>query len=173
MLPEGQRIVAPPYTEAVSVDAAAAAVDRILASTESAVSSIVRRTEYEVRGMAAEVDARIAREASERTQRLLQLRHELTERAAVLAVHFDAILAQLDSVEAALAPSTARARQERVDSTPAAVRMTLRERQLISVAYEEPASPVSVVNQASASISPLPMPEPRRRWWQLWSREAA
>lgn len=157
MLPEGQRIVAPAYAEAVTVDAATAAVDRILASTESAVSSIVRRTEYEVQGMAAEVDARLAREAIERTERLTRLRHELTERASVLAVHFDAILAQLDAVEAALAPSAGRVHQRPVGPSSAAIKMTLRERQRISVAYEEPVSHM----------------EARRRWWQLWSREAA
>ncbi len=162
-----------PTTEAASVDAATAAVDRILASTESAVSSIVRRTEHEVRGMAAEVDARIAREAIERTARLTRLRHELTERAAELAVHFDAILAQIDAVDAALAPSAGHGHQGRVDRQTAAVRMTLRERQRISVAYDQPVPTVDVVTPAPAPIAPISTSESRRRWWQLRSREAA
>jgi hypothetical protein len=57
----------PPEAQATAT--ATQTVDRILASTESAVAAIMRRTEHEVRGMAADLDARIARDALERTAR--------------------------------------------------------------------------------------------------------
>ncbi len=183
MLPEGNRAVAEPLSvapsgEATSTASAAEAVDRILASTESAVASIVRRTEHEVRGMAADLDSRIARDAIERTARLVQLRRELTDRASTLAVHFEAILDQLDAVEAALAVNTGGARGVRHGTEPgdtrvAAIKMTLRERQRISVAYEEPVQPVEAVPQVPPPAMPVAMPQPRRRWWRLWLREAA
>ena len=53
-----------------------------------------------------------------------------------------------------------------------AIKMTLRERQRISIAYEEPVAPVY-------AMPPPPPPTPigeqpgRRRWWRPWQREAA
>jgi hypothetical protein len=66
----------------------------------------------------------------------------------------------------------------------AAIKMTLRERQRISVAYEEPSGTVvDVPAQAGGGAAPQPIPmpppaslaaaQPRRRWWRLWHREAA
>jgi hypothetical protein len=169
MLPEGHSV------EASSAVPAAEAVDRILASTESAVASIVRRTEHEVRGMAADLDARIARDAIERTARLVQLRRELTERASALAVHFEAILDQLDAVETALAAGSgaARAAAEPGDSRLMAIKMTLRERQRISVAYEQPEQPAEVPDLTPPAPMPMAVPESRRRWWRGRRREAA
>ncbi len=183
MLPEGHRAAAEPLSvapngEATSTASAAEAVDRILASTESAVASIVRRTEHEVRGMAADLDSRIARDAIERTARLVQLRRDLTDRASTLATHFEAILDQLDAVEAALAVNTGGAQGARHGAEPGdtrvtAIKMTLRERQRISVAYEEPVRPVEAAHQAPPLAAPVALPQRRRRWWRLWLREAA
>lgn len=153
-------------------------VDRILSSTESAVAAIVRRTEQEVRGMAAEFDARMTRDALERTARLTQLRRELTDQASALAVHFEEILNQLEAVEAALGMragggSTGHAPPDSRDPQVAAIKMTLRERQRISLAYDLPGQPPV---EAAAPPSPGEAPVvayPRRRWWQVWSREAA
>lgn len=183
MLPEGHRVAAEPLSlapsgEAAATASAAEAVDRILASTESAVASIVRRAEHEVRGLAADLDSRIARDAIERTARLVQLRRELTDRASTLAVHFEAILDQLDAVEAALAINAGGARGARPGTEPgdsrlAAIKMTLRERQRISIAYEEPAQPAEAAPQTPPPVAPVAMPQRRRRWWRLWLREAA
>lgn len=164
------------------------AVDRILSYTESAVASIVRRTEHQVREIAADVDARATRDATERSGQLAQLRRELTERATALAVHYEDILNQLDAVEAALAalggePKRAGRRSEPDpgDDRIRAIKMTLRERQRISVAYEEPAAVIDASPQPPVAVAPAPVPmppsfaesQPRRRWWHLWHREAA
>jgi hypothetical protein len=186
MLPERQ-IDAPaqPYRAPLAAAPAVApstadAVDRILSYTESAVASIVRRTEHQVREIAAEVDARATLDAAERSAQLAELRRELTDRASALAVHYEEILDQIDAVEAAMAALAGeRAEQrptEQGDARVRAIKMTLRERQRISVAYEEPSAPI-----VEATVQPIPMqppippadPEPRRRWWRLWHREAA
>jgi hypothetical protein len=169
----------------------AEAVDRILAYTESAVASIVRRTEHQVREIAAEVDAQAARDATERCAQLAQMRHELTERATSLAVHYEDILNQLDAVEAALAAMGGETKDEsrppgpdQGDERIRAIKMTLRERQRISVAYEVPPGgtidaspqPVAATPVATAPVAaPIPFAgsQPRRRWWHLWHREAA
>jgi alanyl-tRNA synthetase len=195
MLPERQT-VAPAEPPGAPLAAApplapstADAVDRILAYTESAVASIVRRTEHQVREIAAEVDARATRDATERSSQLGQLRRELTERASALAVHYEDILNQLDAVEAALAAlggesGTAKERQSEPDQNDAriaAIKMTLRERQRISVAYEASTPAVIEAQPQAQPMQPIPMQQPapmvdslpRRRWWHLWHREAA
>ena len=200
MLPERQT-VAPAEPPSATLAAApplapttSDAVDRILAYTESAVASIVRRTEHQVREIAADVDARATRDAAERSAQLAQLRRDLTERATALAVHYEYILDQLDAVEAALAAlggeqKTAREQQpepDQNDARIAAIKMTLRERQRISFAYETSTPAVIEAQpQAVAAVAPQPIPMPppapmpmvdslpRRRWWHLWHREAA
>jgi hypothetical protein len=171
----------------------AEAVDRILSYTDSAVSSIVRRTEHQVREIAAEVDARATVEAARHGARLANLRRELTDRATALAMHYEEILDQLDAVEAAL-EAFGGERQERAEGVPrdggdarvSAIKMTLRERQRISVAYEEPTGGIVEVPQpapttVAATSQPVPVAppdppvelQPRRRWWRLWHRKAA
>ncbi|HEY5053473.1 MAG TPA: hypothetical protein VII45_08705 [Solirubrobacterales bacterium] len=197
MLPERQT-VAPAEPPQAPLAAApplapptAEAVDRILSYTESAVASIVRRTEHQIREIAAEVDARATRDATERSAQLSQLRRELTDRATALAVHYEEILNQLDAVEAALAAlggerkgGAEQPRPEQGDARVRAIKMTLRERQRISVAYEQPAggvidaSPQPPVDAAPRQVpapppTPLAAPQSRRRWWHLWHREAA
>ena len=163
------------YSEAFP-PAAAEAVDRILASTEVAVASIVRRTEHGVHGMAAELDTRIAREAISRAERIAALRRDLTERASLVAAQFDAILAQLDAAEAALAPSAGRNRQGAPGqgwavSPVTGMRVTLRERQRVNFAYEQVSAPPP--DSAPAPVVSFPSPESRRRWWRPWARQAA
>jgi hypothetical protein len=196
MLPERQTVapaespLAPVAAAPLHTPSPADAVDRILSYTESAVASIVRRTEHQVREIAAEVDARATRDAAERSTQLAQLRRELTDRASALAVHYEDILDQLDAVEAALRalggePGEApkRAFSEPGDARVTAIKMTLRERQRISVAYEEPAGVVEAAPRPVVEAVPPPSPisspalmttaQPRRRWWRLWHREAA
>lgn len=156
---------------------AAGAVDRILSHTESAVASIVRRTEHQVREMAAEVDARSADQAAARCEQLARLRAELIERGSALAIHYEEILDQLDAVELALG---ALAGERGVCTEPgdqriAAIKMTLRERQRISFAFEESPAPIE---DDIVEATQIPRPTPveirrRRRWWHLWQREAA
>lgn len=153
------------------------AVDRILSYTDTAIASIVRRTEHQVREIAAQADARSAGEAMQRRAELTELRRELTERASALAIQYEAILDQLETAEAALgvwagqeAPPGAEPLDPRVD----AIKMTLRERQRISFAYEEslpPPAPVyQMPTQPAVAVGEAQAP---RRWWHRRHREAA
>jgi hypothetical protein len=149
---------------------AAEAVDRILASAESAIAAIRGRTEQQLRGIAADLEARAAEEAAQRRARLERLRAELGERAATLAGAYRAINEQLAAVEAALAMGGAGAggetrRSEPVPPGATAVKVTLRERQRIELAGDaasQIAQPPTIRGQRA-----------RRRRWLPWQREAA
>jgi len=197
MLPERQTVAqeepshAPLAAAPPLAPPTADAVDRILSYTESAVASIVRRTDHQIREIAAEVDARASRDATEHSARLAQLRRDLTDRATALAVHYEEILNQLDAVEETLTAiggermgGAEQPRPEQNDARVRAIKMTLRERQRISVAYEQPADgvigaslqpPVEGVPRSTPMQPPTPLPtsQSRRRWWHLWHREAA
>lgn len=168
MLPEHRPAAQPAHpSPASSVEA----VDRILAYTDTAVASIVRRTEHQVREIAAAADAQSASEALVRREQIAQLRRELTDRASALAVRYEAILDQLDAAEVALATWAGPARPQAGPADPRvdAIKMTLRERQRISVAYEEtPAPPVQAARPVAFGET-----QSRRRWWRPWQREAA
>lgn len=110
------------------------AVERILAGTEATVAAINERAERQARQISTDLEQRAMEEALERRARLEQVRHELAERAAALLVAYEGIHQRLAEIDAALAgwAWAEQAGRERV---------TLRERQRISVPHEEPLLP--------------------------------
>jgi hypothetical protein len=177
MLPEHQPAAPPTYQPPTVPASSADSVDRILAYTDTAIASIVRRTEHQVREIAVATDARGRSEAIERHAQLAQLRRELTDRASALAIPYEAILNQLEAAEAALAlwagtGAGAEHGADAFDPRVDAIKMTLRERQRISIAYEEPAPAPVYAMPAPAPIPFREEPAPRR-WWQRRHREAA
>jgi hypothetical protein len=153
--------------EAIPEPSLAERVERILLHTESAVDSIVRRVEHQVRDIAAEVDSRAARDAIERSTRLEELRRDLSARAIAIAHGYEQIVRQLNAVESVLAAMAARTDvRGSVDATLTGVRMTLRERGRISVAYEAPPPGVPVE-------TPAPVEMNRRGQRLRWLRRSA
>jgi hypothetical protein len=140
---------------------AAEAVDRIFSFAEAAVASIGRQTEHRVRELAASVEARGAREAARRRDLLVRLRHELTDRASALALHYEEVLDQLEEAEAALTALGS--------ESYAGGRMPSRlPEPLVPLRLDSAEQPV-----AMTAAGPLGQLRSRRRWWRLWHREAA
>lgn len=183
--------------EAQLAESAAAAVERILSCTEPAIAAVSRRTEQQVRELALEIEVKARHEALRKRAQLAELRAELTDRAAALADHYEAVIGQLLAVEALLDEEIGvpLEQTERSGERPRpAVKMTLRERQRIDIAYDEQgassilppwappgtarlqeaaASAEDVSTPVSASLPvPLAAQQPRR-WWRRWQREAA
>jgi hypothetical protein len=165
----------------------AEAVDQILASTEEAVASIRARTEEQVSQIAADLEARGLEEALERRLRLEQVRRELADRASTIATAYEAISQQLWAIDAVLggfSPGTAAQVLRPVTETQQGMeaQLTLRERQRISLPYDQPASPspdqpvapiaAGATEQASPPLA-IDEQHPARRWWAPWQREAA
>jgi hypothetical protein len=125
-------------------------VEGILLQTELAVQSIVRRVDHQAREIAAEADARLARDAIERHARLEELHRDLTERAVAISHGYEEIVRQLGAVEEALAAMTSPGGYGIGEVV--GVRMKLRERTRISVAYDAdsqaPPAPAAAVDSA-------------------------
>jgi len=158
----------------------AEAVERILASTEAAVAAVRGRAERQVRMLASDVEARAAEEAMERRRHLEQLRQDLARRAASLSVAYQAINEQLAAVDTVLgrwsgsASFGAPPQDEHASASVEAIKMTLRERQRITVPYQETVTPATEEDaQLTSRFAAVGVSQPRRRWWRPWQREAA
>jgi hypothetical protein len=140
------------------------AVERVLACTQTAVDAIKDRTEQQVRQIATDLELRAMEEAVERRMRLEQLRHELADRASALLLSYEAINQRLGEIDAVLAGWTEQvgSRGQVGPGQPSAAlgRVTLRERQRISVPYDK-------------ALVAFHAQRPSRRRWLPWRREAA
>ncbi len=156
---EGQTAAAPSLAERV---------EGILLQTELAVQSIVRRVDHQAREVAAEADARLARQAIERHARLEELHRDLSERAVAISRGYEEIVRQLAAVEAALSAMAASGGYGTGEMV--GVRMKLRERARISVAYDAdsqaPPAPV-------AAVDPTPVEMHGRNQRLRWLRRSA
>ncbi|MEX2108299.1 MAG: hypothetical protein WD827_05390 [Solirubrobacterales bacterium] len=152
-------------------------VERVLACTETAIAAIKDRTEQQVRQIATDLELRAMEEAVERRARLEQVRHELADRAGALLLAYEGINQRLGEIDAALAGWTDQTGRTQFGPGPTPAvpgRVTLRERQRISVPYDE-----ALASTHTEIVQPLPPPvvlHPQRsgrRRWLPWQREAA
>lgn len=136
-------------------------IDRILMATETLVAEVFESSRQGAQRQAAEVGARTDAEIRGRRAELAALRLELLDQATTLARRFESLLDQLERAETDLAGMSVvkPAPAEGTAGDLEAIRAVIRERQRI------PAPTEAAEGEAPAG--------PRRRWWHLWSREAA
>jgi hypothetical protein len=165
---------------ALNIQLAAAVGEPEVASAGTlAIAAIVTATEErvaEIFGDARRTAAVLASEAegpdsatAARRRELARARRELTDSASALAVRFEAMLDLLEAAEAELGGAEPPPpHEDRVD----AFRMTVRERRRVTFAQEATA-PGGAGAVAPAADDPPHGKAGRRRWWRLWTREAA
>lgn len=179
-------------------DSTLKAVCDVMACADIAVGSIGRQAEREMEAMLAEARARPSREALERRQRLAQLREELTEQAAAIALSYASIVEDIGAVDSMLrgqARDTVEGATVDAGERVGAVRMTLRERvrtEDSDVGRAKPKSDAPWVErtigrpegwpperkaerESSWPAGERPVVEakaPRRRFWRRWKPAA-
>lgn len=157
--------MASPMPRPEFAESAAEAVAGILACADVAVGAIGRSAEQQVLKMTAEVEARPAEEALRRREQLTQLRGELAERAAALALSYGSILDQLGQIDAMLAGERPAADAADADPRVAAIRMTLRERRRVHAPAEAETAQVGTPAEGQAQQTvPAAEPVPAGPW---------
>jgi hypothetical protein len=150
------------------------AIARIMQAAEGEVADVFSRAEEAVTAMAAAAERRVQDQTRERRGELARLRRDLTDSASALAHRFEAMLDLLENAEAELARRAGEPyeRRSRPDDRVEAIRLTVRERQRITIPQEAPPQRPSLVSVGEPPAKQAPERR-RRRWWRLWTREAA
>lgn len=190
----GAGSIEPLLARAVGEPALAAAgrqeIDQVLKATELVVADIRRRCLAQADQEAMESVERTEAELRVRRAEIQRLRGQLLDQATALAHRFDSLLDILEGADADL-ESMSRLKpapqQPETSEEIAAIRMVVKDRRRITVSHETDESPFqtegwppapTVAEQSwppsDGDSEPLAAAQPiRRRWWRLWSREAA
>ena len=147
--------------------ASSTVIGEVLSAAQSNLARIAEQADAQTEQMFAGSDQQAVQLAAARAQVIRSLRTELMERASALAVRFEELLDLLDRAEDRLLSGAYLGGEQPGEDVTV---VTLRERQRITFASEEPQSPAPVGDAAAEPLAP----EPRRiRWWQRWFRDAA
>ncbi|HKG36132.1 MAG TPA: hypothetical protein VKA89_06815 [Solirubrobacterales bacterium] len=167
--------------EPVAAATGCLAVAGIVTATEERIAEIFAGAEESAAALARQAALGAPAGADARREELARVRRELLDSASALALRFEALFDLLEEAESSLASEAGPALggEPRAVPPPAqgafafgGIRLTLRERRRVTFAHE-PIAPGTPAAAGEGAGTPPAQGRRRRRWWRLWTREAA